>query len=194
MTLDRATAAWRVLDELPVWFVLVAVVAGIVAAVALRATDPGRPAEALGLVTVGVVAAGAALPDTEVVALAVLVLALGTVVVAIAPPVPAAAWTAIAALAGLLTTWALLDGGRGRPGTVLLAPVVVAPVVAGARWPGRCSVIDAAARLTIGLLVGVATARLTGLGDGTLRPAVGGLVGAVVVAAGLRAWAARRTT
>jgi hypothetical protein len=192
MSIDRLTGAARDIGQVPVWLLVVAVAAGVLAAGAATVVAPRHRAEAIGHLAVGVTAAGAALPDTELIVVGAIVLALAAGVVAVAPTVPDRWWPVLAVLAGLVVAWVLFDGARGRPGTVLLVPVLVAPALALARWPGRVEPLAVVARLAAGLVVGVAAGRLTGLGDGTLRPALGGVAGAVVVAAGLRAIAARR--
>jgi hypothetical protein len=186
MSTERLELAWRTLGDRPSWYVLVGLGAWVVISGFGRGVHRGRRAEALALVTAGVIGAGAALPDTEVVVLVGLGLAAATLVALGAglldgPALPVPIWTGATVVAGGLVAWALLDGARGRPGCILIAPAVVAPMVVVRLWPGRGGLLALGLRTTVTLLVVVLVARHAGLGDGTLRPALGGLAGAVLL-------------
>ena len=80
------------------------------------------------------------------------------------------------------------DGARGRPGTSMLVPVVVAPVVAHAIWP-TSDPLRHGLRLVLSLVIGVLVARHTALGPDVLRPLIGATVGAALIAVAFRATA-----
>lgn len=186
--------------ERPAWFGLTALVAGLATGgSASRALRVGRVDQVLVSASLTALAAAAALPDVEVlVGLSALMLPWGAVAFRPRPegstPETLAPWLRRMAAAGVgaLVALALLDGARGRPGAILIAPVIVAPIVVAAPAACRSSVAVVALRAVIGFSVGVAVARHAGLGDGTARPVVGAAVGTVVFL--VVAWLVRRPT
>lgn len=174
--------------ERPAWFGLTALVAGLAAGgSASRALRVGRVDEVLVSVSLTALAAAAALPDVEVlVGLSALMLPWGAVALrrpegsnleTVAPWLRRMAAVSVGALMAV----ALLDGARGRPAAILIAPVVVAPIVVAATAACRSSVAAIAIRAAVGFSVGVTVARHAGLGDGTVRPVVGAAVGTIVI-------------
>jgi len=184
------SAAVRAAVEGPAWFTLAGLVAGALAAVSLHRRPAGRRPVGLLHLAVGLVAAAAALPDTELVVTAALAV-LATAAVAWRLPGPWVGHPALPALVGAATTLAVWDGARGRPGTAMLVPVVVAPVLADGRWASRSALLTGL-RLAVGLGAGVIAARHTALDEAVLRPAVGATAAALAVAVVYRLTATAR--
>jgi hypothetical protein len=82
---------------------------------------------------------------------------------------------------------ALVDGARGRPGSVLVAPVVVAPMAVAAAVAHRWSRGAVRVWLVVTFAVGVVVARHAALGAGTARPLIGSAVGSLAVIAAMLA-------
>lgn len=176
------------LVEGPWWFPAMAVGAGVAAAAALsHLVAAGRPSSGLATLGVTLGAAAAALPDVEVMLGAAALWIPWLVGPEPTPsPPPARRWPGevVAALVAATVVVAVVDGSRGRPASLLLAPIVVGPVALCALFPALPSRSRSVAWVVAAGIVGILVARHAGLGSGTARPIVGSLLGlAVLVAA-----------
>lgn len=201
---DHLPIVTDALGEGPAWFVGAAILAGLATAAAVTVLlGQGRGPEGLAVLGVGLGAAVTALPDVEVL-LGATVLWVPWFLLTVPRRTPVGhrrgsrqvarlvAVLAAVAVAAVAVT-ALVDGARGRPGSLLIAPIVVGPVVLVALLPPPRSWPSSLARLAVTGGIGLLVARLTALGDGSVRPLVGSVLGLLALVVLQRAATAAAT-
>lgn len=192
---ERLPSVAHAVTEREAWFVLTASLAGLVTTTAVaRMLEADRTGEALLLTSLMMLAAAAALPDVEfLVGLSALWVPWGAV--ALTQQTPRVAkmgevcgclrWTTATSM-GALVSLGLLDGARGRPGAILIAPAVICPLLAVA-FMRPAGLTMTVLRIGLGFVLGVSVARHAGLGDGTAKPLFGTMTGVALIGLAMRA-------